>query len=191
MIKKIFLSIAIIISCLEIKAQIGEWELHPSYHNATKCEIMDGKIYVLASGALFSYQKEDGEIRTYNKINTLSDINISFITYSKHINAIIIVYENANIDILYSNDDIYNISDFKEKIMPDKIINGIDVCGNKAYLSTNFGIVELDLDKKEFSNTYTLNKKVYSTYLCSDKIYTATSDGLYYGKTDLGSETCD
>ena len=99
MIKKIFLSIAIIISCLEIKAQIGEWELHPSYHNATKCEIMDGKIYVLASGALFSYQKEDGEIRTYNKINTLSDINISFITYSKHINAIIIVYENANIDI--------------------------------------------------------------------------------------------
>lgn len=184
MIKKIFLSIAIIISCLEIKAQIGEWELHPSYHNATKCEIMDGKIYVLASGALFSYQKEDGEIRTYNKINTLSDINISFITYSKHINAIVIVYENANIDILYSNDDIYNISDFKEKIMPDKIINGIDVCGNKAYLSTNFGIVELDLDKKEFSNTYTLNKKVYSTYLCSDKIYTATSDGLYYGQTD-------
>jgi hypothetical protein len=61
---------------------------------------MGDRVYVLASGALYSYNKSDNEVRTYDKITTLSDIDISHIRYSSFLNALVIVYSNANIDIL-------------------------------------------------------------------------------------------
>jgi len=51
-----------------------------------------------------------------------------------------------------------------------------------AYFSTNFGILILNLKKKEISNTYVLNKKVYSSVVKDNVIYAATADGLYSGK---------
>ena len=36
---------------------------------------------------------------------------------------LVILYKNANIDLLYSNDDVYNISDFKNSSIKNKNIN--------------------------------------------------------------------
>lgn len=182
--KKIFLSLFILLSSTIIKAAEEDWTLHTSYHNATYCEVIGDKVYVLASGALYSYNKEDDEVRTYDMLSTLSDIKISFISYCKEIDALVIVYENANIDLLYSDEEVYNISDFKDKTIANKTINGLDIKGDKAYLSTGFGIVEVDLSKKEFSNTYTLNKNVYNAYPLGNYMYAATSEGLFYGSIE-------
>lgn len=160
-------------------AAIGDWKLYPSYHNATYCQVMGDKIYVLASGSLFSYNKSDNEIYTYDKINTLSDIDITHIAYSKDIDALVIVYRNANVDILYKNDEVYNISDFKNKTLPDKTINNINVQGKNAYLSTSFGTVVIDLENLEFNNTYNTGADTYCTYLFGNKLYTGTKNGMY------------
>jgi hypothetical protein len=77
MIKRLFAFIAIMFIAKTVFAAIGDWKLYPSYHNATYCQVMGDKIYVLASGSLFSYNKSDNEIYTYDKINTLSDIDIT------------------------------------------------------------------------------------------------------------------
>ncbi len=160
------------------QAAIGDWKVYPSYHNATKCEIAGDKVYTLASGALYSYSTADSELRIYDKIGTLSDIDITDIAYCKGISALVIVYNNANIDILYDNEEIYNISDFKNKTLPGKRINSIDIQGNTAYLSTEFGVVVLDLERMEFSNTYTTGADTYCAYLFKNKLYTGTSSGL-------------
>ena len=113
MIKRIFLLHLIFLFSLITKASVGDWTLYPSYHNVTHCEVAGNKVYILASGALFSFNKNDNDVMTYDKLDYLSDIDITHIAYSNHINALLIIYSNANIDILYDNDVVYNITDFK------------------------------------------------------------------------------
>lgn len=180
MIKKIF-ALYLLLSAVTIKAGIGDWTLYPSYHNASHCEIVGNKIYVLASGALYSYDTEDTELRTYDKINTLSDVEISFIAYSSKADALVIVYRNTNIDLLYSDESVYNIPDFKNKNIANKAINGISITEGTALLSTSFGIVEIDLENKEFTNTYTLGKEVYCAQTFNNCIYASTPDGVVRG----------
>ena len=184
MIKRVLISfLFVLLLALEVKASDDNWTLYPSYHNATYCQVMGGKVYVLASGALYSYDKSDNEVRRYDKITTLSDINIAHIRYSSFINALVVVYSNANIDILYDDGAVYNITDFKNKQLPDKTINNVDIQGSTAYLSTSFGVVVLDLENMEFDNTFNTGLNTTCTYLFKDRLYTATQSGLYYCET--------
>ena len=183
MVKRIFAIFSILIA-ITANAGIGDWVLYPSYHNATYCQTADDKVYVLASGALYSYNTSDEEVRVYDKINTLSDIDITHIEYCKDIKALVVVYSNANIDILFDDEEVYNITDFKNKPLPDKRINGVDIQGTTAYLSTVFGIVELDLEEYEFTNTYTTGLNTYCTYLFNGTLFCGTETGMYSCATD-------
>lgn len=184
MIKRVLISfLFVLLLAFEVKASDDNWTLYPSYHDATYCQVMGGKVYVLASGALYSYDKSDNEVRRYDKITTLSDISIAHIRYSSFINALVVVYSNANIDILYDDGAVYNISDFKNKQLPDKTINNVDIQGSTAYLSTSFGVVVLDLENMEFDNTFNTGLNTTCTYLFKDRLYTATQSGLYYCET--------
>ena len=164
-------------------ATTDNWNVYPSYYNATHCEIAGDRLYILASGALYSYSMNDNEVMLYDNINALSDIEISHISYCKDAKALVIVYKNANIDILYDDESIYNITDFKNKILPSKEINNINIQGTTAYLSTSFGIVVLDIEKLEFTETYNTGLNTLCCYLFKEKLYTGTSDGLYCGDT--------
>lgn len=182
MIRKIFV-LFLLLSAAIVKAGIGDWKLYPAYQNATYCQISGDKVYILSSGALYSYNRSDNEVRLYDKINTLSDIDIKHIAYCKDIKALVIVYSNANIDILYDDEEIYNISDFKNKILPEKEINNIYIQGTTAYLSTEFGTVIVDLENLEFRNTYNTGLDTYCTIMLDNRLYSATEKGLYIGNT--------
>lgn len=182
MIKRIF-ALCLLLSAMTLKAGIGDWTLYPSYHNATYCQKAGDKLYVLASGALYSYSKADNELYTYDKINSLSDINITHISYCSSTKALVIVYANANIDILYDDGEVYNIADLKNKSLQQKNINHIGIQGSTAYLSTDFGVVELDLENLEFSNTYNTGLKTKCARLFKDRLYTATESGLHFCDT--------
>lgn len=179
MIKRIILLQFILIFSFFAKASVGDWTLYPAYHNVTHCEITGNKVYVLASGALFSFNTKDNEVMTYDKLNCLSDIDITHISYCDYINALVIIYSNANIDILYDDESIYNITDFKNSDVVNKNINDISIKDKFAYLSTEFGVVVLDLEKLEIKNTYSTGHNTLCTYLFKDKLYTGTTDGLF------------
>lgn len=182
--KKIIFSLLylLITSVTSAQMAIGEWQTHLAYNNVTQTAPAGNLIYAVSDGALFSYNTEDQSISLFNKVNLLSDTGISYIKYSSIHNTLIIVYKNSNIDLL-TNESIYNIPDFMNKTMSqDKTLNSINIVGDYAYFSTNFGILILNLKKKEISNTYVLNKKVYSSVVKDNVIYAATADGLYSGK---------
>ena len=178
MVKRIFAILSILIA-ITANAGIGDWVLYPSYHNATYCQVAGDKVYVLASGALYSYNTSDEEVRVYDKVNTLSDIDITHIEYCKDMKALVVVYSNSNIDILFDDEEVYNITDFKNKPLPDKRINGIDIQGTTAYLSTVFGIIELNLEEYEFRNTYTTGMNTYCAYPFNGMLFCGTGDGMY------------
>lgn len=179
MIKRIILLQAILLLSFFTKASVGDWTLYPAYHDVTYCEIAGDKVYILASGALFSFNTKDNEIITYDKLNSLSDVDITHIAYSDYLNALIVIYSNANIDIIYDDGYTYNITDFKNSNVASKKINNISINNKSAYLSTEFGVVVLDLEKLEFKNTYSTGHNTLCTYLFKDKLYTGTTDGLF------------
>jgi hypothetical protein len=167
---------------------IGQWREHLSYKKGVAIAQSDDKIYCASKSGLFQLNKSDYAIDRLSKISGLSDINISSLRYSFEYKTLIITYQNANIDLLIGGNSIYNISDIKRKIInAKKTINNIYCRKNVAYLSCGFGIVVLDLDKKEITDTYYLGKN--SGYL---NIRSLTSDDTYlFAATDSGIYRAD
>lgn len=165
-------------------AAIGEWQIHMAYHNATKALPAGNLIYTLSDGSLYSYNTEDTSLQIYNKTNLLNDVEIKDIAYIQSYNTLLIVYKSSNIDLLINDNEIFNIPDLMNKSMTeDKTINNIYINKEYAYLSTNFGIMIVNIKKKEITNTYILNKKVYNTVLVNQTLYLATDEGIYQGHT--------
>ncbi|MBL7965712.1 MAG: T9SS type A sorting domain-containing protein [Prolixibacteraceae bacterium] len=163
---------------------IGEWTDYQSYANAKNVVDTGDKIYCVTEGGLFSYNKTDNSVQKMSGINGLSDAGIQRLAYNKEKGIVLIAYQNANIDLLIGN-DIFNLSDIKRKqISADKTINNIMFSGNLAYLSCGFGIVVINIDRKEIKDTYFIGKdggylNVLDMATDGIHIYAATGNGVY------------
>ncbi|HET6557100.1 MAG TPA: hypothetical protein VFG54_07270, partial [Prolixibacteraceae bacterium] len=133
---------------------LGEWTDYQSYAHARNVVDAGDKIYCVAEGGLFSFNKTDNSIQKLSTINGLSDVGVQRLAYSKENNVLVITYQNANVDLLIGN-EMYNLSDIKRKQIPtDKTINNVLFVGNMDYLSCGFGIVVINLNRKEIKDTY-------------------------------------
>ena len=87
-----FLTLFLCVLCLNATAQqMGTWRMYLSYYIATQSVTNGSTIYSLMNGNLLSYDTEDGEVRTYDHLNELSDITIAYIAYSKEAGKLLIV----------------------------------------------------------------------------------------------------
>lgn len=171
-----------VLSGLSAQSAIGSWQTHLAYGNIQFAVPASKRVYALASGGLFSYDTEDNSIVTYDKATLLNDQTISFIDYCKQAKCLAIVYSNLNIDLLYDNEKVYNISSYMDKPMSqDKTVNKVNSFGNQVYICTNFGIVVIDAQKVQVANTYILEKKVYACAIKNNVIYAITDKGLVAG----------
>lgn len=184
--KKIALAfIIILLSTVSMLADgVGTWKNYLSYYEPTEIEKGSGNIlYVLASNGLYTYNTNDQSLQTFDKTNGLSDCTISHIKWNKNTKNLIIVYDNANIDIMYgnSNSDVVNISDYYSKSMTeDKTVNNIYIYGKHALLATAFGIVDVNMENCEISNTYNIGINVDYCYINNNTIYAASKrNGIY------------
>ena len=163
--------------------QNNRWTIYAAYHDASKCVSVGSKIYVLSDGGLYSYDYEDMDVVTYDKSGVLSDNCIFDISYCSEEKTLVIVYNNGNIDLLYDDGSVYNMTDFKNKTAGDKTINDIYVNGKNMYMSTNYGLLIVDIAERIFSKTYTLDYGISSVAVDGNFIYAATDNGVYKGNT--------
>lgn len=180
---KLILLIAVIFFSLGANAQmIGSWKVYRAYQEASVVVETKDLVYGLYDGSLLSYDSEYKEIKTYSFDDGMSDIGISLMSYSKEHDALILVYENSNIDIVYSWNNIVNLPSIKDNIfIMYKTINDIVIDGNLAYLATEYGIEVLDLAKKEIKETYRLDINTKSVSRWGDYLYAATVEGMKKG----------
>ena len=163
---------------------IGEWRDHLPYNDCISVTESDDIIYCATKYDLFSYNKTDNSLQRLTKINILSDIGVTRICFSNSLKILVIAYKNGNIDLL-QNETLTNISDIKRKLIPgNKSINNILFVGNIAYLSCGFGIIALDLDKKEIKDTYYIGEngahiEIFDITTDGTKLYAATESGVY------------
>jgi hypothetical protein len=172
------------------KSKVGTWKSHLAYQKPELVAETSNLIFAVYKGqyrdnkshndgALFSYSTEDNEIITYSTEDGLNDIGIVQMIYSPDTHALVLVYENANIDLFYGKNNVVNISSIKDKNeYPNKTVNNITLIGKDAYLSTAFGIIVLDLERKEIKGTYRLNINTMAVCLWGDYLYAATSEGI-------------
>lgn len=184
--KTLFYLILIIFYNNYISAQIspGQWRDHQPYWMAEKVIAGGNKIFCSTAYSLYYFSTSDESINTLSKVEGLSEVQISTIGYSANKDMLIIAYSSSNIDILQKN-KIFNLPYLKNKIaIADKKINDIVVINNLAYLSCDFGIVVIDLDKLVIKDTYypsTNGTPTRVNNLCTDgqNIFAATQSGIF------------
>ena len=143
-------------------SQVGTWRNYLAYHQVQSICKAGDELFVLASNDLYQYNLNDQSITTYDKINGLSDTHITHIAWSQQAKRLIAVYQNANIDIVKTDGDITNIAALYNKLMTeDKTVDSISIEGIYAYLHCRFGIVKVNLQRAEISETYTPNMPDY------------------------------
>ncbi len=167
--------------CNALAGGVGTWKNYLAYSDVQWVEEGSNKLYVLASNSLYTYNKNDQSIKTYDKVNGLSDTDIRFIAWNKTARRLVILYSNNNIDLLDDRGNVTNVPDYYLKTtMADKTVNGIDMSGVYCYLSTGFGLVKLNVAKAEISDSYNLSFPVNYSYIEGGYIYAASqSNGLY------------
>lgn len=167
-----------------VQAAIGDWAIYMAYHDACKTAPAGHLVYVLSNNSLYSYDQDDTSLQTYDKTNLLNDVSIKDIAYAESLRTLVIVYDNSNIDLLVDDKETVNIPDLMNKSMyEDKTVNHIRVQGDYAYLSTNFGLVVVNVKKQEIANSYILGKKANACVLHDQAFYLATDEGVFQGKT--------
>ena len=145
-------------------AQIGTWRAYMAYYDIQQIVKGGDRLYVRASNGLYSYNLQDQSIQTYDKIRQLSDTYIDKIAWNPTAKKLLILYDNYNIDLLMPNDEVFNIGSYYLKTMTQsKTVNSIYIYKEYAYLSTAFGIIKLNMQRQEISESYILDKKFLST----------------------------
>lgn len=175
-----FLSLWVLSSAAQVP--VGQWRVHLPYAYGTTVEKAGTKVYCGTRNGLFYYDTEDNSINTLTKVQGLSDVDITFLKFSPDYQTLLIAYRSGQLD-LYKNGKFQAFDAINRANIPGlKQINHIHLRGRYAYLSTAFGIVEFDLQRAEFRNTFIIGSEGSRL-----PVNALTDDGTnFYAATDSG-----
>lgn len=166
---------------------VGSWRTHNSYNSLIAISNGPDGIYAASRTALFSYQTTSQEITAITSMSGLNDTDITTIDYNLAVNKLVIAYRNGNIDIKQNN-EIINFPDLlNAEINSSKEVHQIYNYQQESYLSTDFGVMIIDLNKVEVKDTYfelgPMGQEIiiYSATIASDSLFLATELGVMRG----------
>lgn len=168
--------------------KIGAWDTHFSYEGSiiSICDAGD-RVYALAYNKetesigdtkLFTYYPEDSSTEIIVKFNSGND-DITHMVYSKSTEKLLLMRNDASIDIYDKSGNFFTISDLKNVTANiDKEINNISIDGDLAYISANFGLMIINMSRNEVKETCIFNNKFYTTCVNNNILYAATAQGV-------------
>lgn len=161
-------------------AATGTWKTYMAYHDIQQIVQAGDDVFVRASDNLYSYNTKDLSITTYDRTTGLSDVGITHIAWSKQARRLVAVYANSNIDLITPDGEITNIPDLYNKSMiEDKTVNDIFIYGRYAYLATNFGVVKVNADRAEISESYNIfGMNIKNVAVSGGYIYARRKDNI-------------
>ena len=185
--KYLHILVLLIVQCIvySLAAQIGigHWRDHLPYNQAFRIALTPNHSYAATPNAIYSYHRKTGELEKLSRVHGLSDMGISAFEYIPDRKLLFVGYDNGNIDLI-SDNQIFNMPDIKRyaQITANKGIRHLLAIGPLAYLSTGFGIVVVDLERREIRDTYFIGPQGNPT-----EVFCSTSDGIcLYASTPAG-----
>lgn len=188
----LFAMVALSASISIAQQAIGTWRDHLPYLRMVDVVEGGGKVYCATSTGIFSYDPESGETERFNKTNALSDVDIRGLKWSEAAQTLMVYYGNGNLDLLQGAQS-FNMGDIRRSsILGNKAINGVHLEGTTAYLACGFGVVVVDLVRKEVKETWFIGPnggqlQVNAITFSADSIYAATGTGLYTASRNAGN----
>ncbi len=192
----LFLSIQVTIQA-QGDIPLGTWRTHFSYNKTLN--VVDGgeRIYVSAENGIFFYDQSDNSISTISKIDGLQEDNISAINYDKNNQQLIIGYASGNVDIVADNEIVSLDLTTNSQVLGSKKINHISITNERAFISTDFGLLNVDLAKQEVTEIYRQlgasaeEIGVNASAVLADSIFLATENGVMSSNISNGVNLFD
>ena len=163
---------------------IGYWRAHLPYTAAVGVVRQGDTLFCAAQQNFFTYNVVNGATETFSRIDGMADVGMSRVGYDTVTSTVILAYSNSNID-LYKNETFFNIPYLKTyNASGSKAVNDIYTYGGTAYLSTDIGILLLDLSKREVKETYTFTAggqpiPIHGVGEMGDSLYAGSAQGVY------------
>lgn len=167
---------------------VGTWRSHFNYQNTILVEQAGDKFYGASSAGLIFYDSEDNSLNKFSKIDGLSDVGFSAMTYDGSLGCLALGYDNGNVDLIKEG-EILNVTAIKRSnITGSKKINAISFFEGLAYLATDFGVLVLDPSSGEIKEAYQnlgvagQTLKIRGTTFAQGRIYVAAQTGVLSGE---------
>ncbi|MBE0675802.1 MAG: hypothetical protein IH591_14175, partial [Bacteroidales bacterium] len=176
----------IVSSVLHGQYPLRSWIDNYSYNNGSIVVAGNNKIFCCTSSGIITADTEYNSVSRISTVNGLTETGLSTIGWSEENSTLIIAYASTNIDLLTGN-EVVNIPEVMRKSIPGlKEIYRIRTMENFAYLACSFGIVIVDLSKKEIHDTWkpgtgTDLNPVFDITFNDGKVFAATASGIYEG----------
>lgn len=168
-----------------IYGNMHQWNIHSAFADINAIAVTRDKVFALSNHSLFAVDKQSEEIAYYNRLTGLNGAVISTIGYNPTLNLLLVCYENGHLDIINSHDEVYNIPDlYLKQTTYSKIVNSIYMHEHTAYLAMDFGIIELDMKRREIKDTYIIGQdakevNVKHITIMGNRIYAVSPQLLY------------
>lgn len=168
-----------------IYGNMHQWNIHSAFADINAIAVTRDKVFALSNHSLFAVDKQSEEIVYYNRLTGLNGAIISTIGYNPTLNLLLVCYENGHLDIINSQDEVYNIPDlYLKQTTYSKIVNSIYMHEHTAYLAMDFGIIELDMKRREIKDTYIIGQdakevNVKHITIMGNRIYAVSPQLLY------------
>jgi len=196
MIKKITTYLFIFLPILLIaqtEGGLGSWRVHLPYWKNNTIAVIGNTVYAGSPSSMFSYDEKNGDLERISKVTGLSDVEIKLLRSNQINKLIFIVYENGNIDLLQNNEIINLPQILQRTVIGKKSINDITFYNGKAYLACSFGIVVIDINKKQIVDSYQnigvggSNIEILDIAILNNFIYATTNNGVYSASLNSGN----
>jgi ligand-binding sensor domain-containing protein len=166
------------------------WKGYFSYNEIKDLSESESTIFAASENALFSENKGTNQIKTTTTIDGLSGQTIASLYYSPTSNKTLVGYEDGLLIVINEADgSMIKIVDIISKQLPAglKKVNHFMEFNGIVYISCDFGIVQLDLIKMQFGDTYFIGENGTETSVKQ----TAVFDGYIYAATNNGIKRAD
>jgi len=175
---------------------VGSWRMHVSYQSARDVTLSESQVFTASKNGIFIFDQNDNSVQTLTKLDGLSDSDISSIGYSVDNSLLLVGYKNGNIDIV-GDGSIFNFPVVKNSSYEFKSINDFLFSGNNCFISTDFGVVILDLINLNLLDSYEKIGvdgsilKISQSVKIRDSLFLATDDGVIAGWLDPSNNLKD
>lgn len=158
----------------------GEWQTVRSYNGITSIIPSKDKVYVVASGGMYTYDKKTKEVKPLSSLDGLSASAIEMVEYVESTKTLFIIHSDMTIDLVVDGQTI-NDESIKDSEISGKKVNGLKVDGDYVYVSLDAGVVVYNTKKREVLDTYVVGdngqyEAVYQTVVLDGDIYALMSD---------------
>ena len=158
----------------------GEWQTIRSYNGITSIIPSKEKVYVVANGGMYSYDKKTKEVKPLSTLDGLSASAIEMVEYVESTKTLFIIHSDMTIDLVVEG-MTFSDESIKDSEISGKKVNSLKVDGDNVYISLDAGIVVYNTKKREVSDTYIIGNDgeyevVYQTIVFNNDIYALMAD---------------